>query len=1393
MESKNSILQLHNPIMELCYISFYLPRGNVRGFVYKCCVTRDKAGACFDNCFQVREETEHAQHRNPPYGSVTEALGKANTRDLLTELYKLTAAKDRLLIDLLNTSNFPRSKMGNQDGKFQDVAGASPFLDESSIPTDFQESLTASVDKKAFSSKGKKGRRFSRRKESLEDFVNKKIKWKSQPEAGMAPGREKTPSIKVSVTSLVDNLRPRLQAVENKDIYGSGASVNTTSGRPSESSGVLGPGSLAGSSQSLYDNDVFGDFPSISQNDGAVGDLQDVLRMVQEQQKGATSHSILLNKDNLEYIDGDQVCMEKDFKTVVAKVQDVVPCVQKVVTTYSLSDDSSKEGRCENITTVHSAMSSDFVSKVDVLNLNETFVNDKEEKSEKYPRVEYVVKETQQVCGVVNKSLLRVRKSDKVEDTEYWSGQLDHKGKPHGRVSPILMKPVTTSQESLNILTVSQLNSKVEKPITNQPSDCAMLRHSFPSSNNVNREVSPVLSPFSSRLPSPQLYHRILALPTKPFEDDLKSWGREMHWPVRDYSKEPSFLPKLGLKTKASSLTNLGPDSSIADDFRQKPKGNGKLQTLHLDLPPPGGGIVRGVAKSLADFQTEVSDQLVRPDRNLLHLTLDIHPDNSPSEPEDRTPGRLQAVWPPPKPKDEEEKVGLKYTEAEYQAAILQQKRKHKEELESLKSQFEVEIFNVRGEQAVQTSRLEETIKSLREELENRLNKGNGEVKDACISTEDEILPKTFRNVYIQTDRDTFLKPCDENKTQKNTHTLPKKLNIPSRSQNLANSTETQEPSFIVPPPPPPLPSSLGDQFQPPPAPPLANASFIPPPPPLPGFRPPAPPPLPGFGGPPPPPPLPGFGGPPPPPPLPGFGGPPPPPPLPGFGGPPPPPPLPGFGGPLPPGFGGPPPPPGSGPPPPPGSGPLPPPGSGPPPPPSSFGRFLSKQLPPRKPQIEPGCPMKPLYWTRIQLKSNSAKPSLWDSLKEPEIADTKEFEDLFGKASLKQKKKPLSESYEKKTKAKKIIKLLDGKRSQAVGILISSLHLDMKDIQQAILNVDDSVVDLETLEALYENRAQKDELETIKKHYETSKAEDVKLLDKPEQFLYELSQIPNFTERAKCIIFQSVFAEGICSIHRKIDIVTRISMSLLEMDSVKNVMGLILAFGNYMNGGNRTRGQADGFGLEILPKLKDVKSRDNGLSLVDYVVRYYLRHFDQDAGTDNSVFPLPEPQDFFLAAQVKFEDVEKDLRKLSKDLDVCEKQSNVVVRDSPEDHLQPFKDRMAEFITKAKEEHETEESNLSTAHSSFEESAGFFGVKPKPGEKEISPNSFFVVWYEFCSDFKAVWKRESKALSTERLRLAQESVNKLTAEKKVETKKINPAASLKERLRQKEASVANN
>ncbi|XP_049645741.1 formin-1 isoform X1 [Suncus etruscus] len=842
--------------------------------------------------------------------------------------------------------------------------------------------------------------------------------------------------------------------------------------------------------------------------------------------------------------------------------------------------------------------------------------------------------------------------------------------------------------------------------------------------------------------------------------------------PKADFKTEdPERAPGGDMGCGAAKESHGGPAEAQGGEVKPKPPESALEAFKALFIRPPKKG-------STADAsELEALKRKMKHEKESLRAVFERSkarfpdgpsdprsPDHSPTEPDDRTPGRLQAVWPPPKARDTEEKVGLKYTEAEYQAAILHLKRKHKEEIESLQAQFELQTFHIRGEHAVLTARLEEKIENLKYDLEHQWRgRGREEMRDACISTDDGCAPKTYRNVCIQTDRETFLKPCEgESKTTRSNQVIPKKLNISCLSQ-LSPPNDNKDTHG-------PLQSAEGissspqKASSPPPAPPLPASLSPPPPPPLPGLEPlpPAPPPPPTCTVPPPPPP---------PPPLPLSDG-----PLP----PPPPPPLPNS--PALPNSGGPPPAPT-------------PPGLVPPPPPGLFFGVSSSSQCPRKPAIEPSCPMKPLYWTRIQIsdKSQNTAPTLWDSLEEPDIRDTSEFEYLFSKDTTQRKKKTLSESYEKKYKVKKIIKLLDGKRSQTVGILISSLHLEMKDIQQAIFNVDDSVVDLETLAALYENRAQEDELVKIRKYYETCKEDELKLLDKPEQFLHELAQIPNFAERAQCIIFRSVFSEGITSLHRKVEIITRASKGLLHMKSVKDILALILAFGNYMNGGNRTRGQADGYSLEILPKLKDVKSRDNGINLVDYVVKYYLRYYDQEAGTEKSVFPLPEPQDFFLASQVKFEDLLKDLQKLKRQLEVSEKQMSVVCKGSPKEYLQPFKDKLEDFFQKAKNEHKMEVSHLENAQRSFETTVKYFGMKPKSGEKDITPNYVFMVWYEFCSDFKTIWKRESKSISKERLKMAQESVSKLTSEKKVETKKINPTASLKERLRQKEASVTTN
>ncbi|TRY55959.1 hypothetical protein DNTS_011343 [Danionella cerebrum] len=853
---------------------------------------------------------------------------------------------------------------------------------------------------------------------------------------------------------------------------------------------------------------------------------------------------------------------------------------------------------------------------------------------------------------------------------------------------------------------------------------------------------------------------------------------------------------------------------------------------------------------------------------------------------DEHIPKRLQTVWPPPKPKDEEEKIRLKYTEADHQAALLQLKREFNEEVEKLQSDFRLEIFRLQEKNEQDLSQLCATIAGLHRDKNKVAHKDH---RDAAVSTEECVKPWAFHSVYVQTDKEVFVEhenskathaenPLNnsdlDNSTKSVTHkqktvlhssllqpdsfhvemtsrrntpqqcspspsclsaqTLDQDLNVtPTSSPPLP--TRLLKPPFgaqsaqIIPCPqkilqyiplPPPLP--IHHTITPPPTPPILNSN--PPPPPIHNYIPaqpppslnsilpqspsPIPPPTPILNSISPPPPTPILNSiPPPPPPILNSISPPPPPPslnsilpqspspippptsiLNSISPPPPPPSLNSILPPSPPpilnSIPPPPPPPILNsippPPPPPLLNSIPPPPPPPilnsiPPPPSVVSIFHSKKEEGhRKPTLEPLYPMKPLYWARIQIYDNRNN-MLWGVLKEPEI-NTNEFAELFAKDTLSTKRKPLSAANEK-AKTKKVVKLLDGKRSQAVGILISSLHLDMQDIQQAVLNLDSSVVDLDAIEALYENRAQPEELEKIKKHYETSDEEQVKLLDKPEQFLYELSQIPEFSSRVHCFIFQSKFTDTIVTIQRKTEIILRVCKFLLEKDSVRAVMGLVLALGNYMNGGSRARGQADGFGLEILPKLKDVKSRGNKMSLLDYIVYYYLHHDDE------------------------FDDLSKDLKKLSIELTACKKDALTVCTSSSPEHIHPFKEKIDIFIGNDKPDILQSWGMSSTCpfgdlisvcdslpvqDSCFSYLVEYFGLQPRCGEKE---NHVFTIWFEFCNDFKVRWKRENKAISKQRIKEAKQSVRSMTAEKKIETRRAD-ANGLKERLRLKEESL---
>ncbi|XP_076833993.1 formin isoform X2 [Brachyhypopomus gauderio] len=1356
MEGTHTVLCLYKPIEESSHICLYFPIGRAPGWKNS---PRDHRPLYANQHDRPGESPAWAKQRSQSYrpaGDIFQACGV--TKGALAKLPWLSAEHCQLLMDLLSLCSdcAARIGMGNQDGKLQgQPEGTEGSLADGLSSSNLQHALSLSPEHKTGALGVRKFKKLGGKKTDCNEEVSQ--------------GNVKK---NMESTTASECWRSNLEAAGPEKAHGHSAAVHASSSGPWAHNTkhllpVEGPFHPTQEGWDITDSHPFG-----SETD--------------------------LCTEFAEF--EDSLCLDYEAPSC-AFIEESFDHIQQ----ERMSGENNTRPSMESNFTIHESLmprGKSYNQQFDEINRRDLIFKVMTEDAQDHNSTLWTKAASP---GAVNASYVlhtrtkNSRRGEKSQEELSTLNEISPQGNKwesniQSRSSELLRLP--TSQCAQAQPGASNLRSWSKSPIS--PSLSGVFNVSFPPTNSL-QNMSPVLSPLSSKLSSPQLNHRIVLLPEEHCSDE-KHGDRGSHEAARLWA-EQQHHPKVTSKI-IDQNGNCRTTARLDLNLSREGAGNSRWNTAKTAASTATDDcFVRQDEIWLLDGDDSISHEplckATRPDRlDILRITPpedDIISDTpylskpeltseiiSPTDSEDRTPGRLQAVWPPPKAKDEEEKVGLRYTEAEHQAALLQLKRECKEEVEKIRANFELRVFELRGEHAVGVSRLEGVIADLQREWVQGSPHHRGELREACVSTEDDIPYKTYRTVCIQTDRESFIKTPDGDATKTGptpSLSLPKKLDLDSITLSLGVSPGAS-------PPPPPLPGQSRGL----PVPPQATAP--PPPPPLPGVGPAPPPPLPGA--PPPPPPLPGMPPPPPPPPLPGA--PPPPPPLPGMPPPPPPPPLPGAPPPPPPLPGMPPPPPPlpGAPPPPPGMYGVPPPpppmpGCGPPPPPLGFGLAVEKA--PRKPAVEPACPMRPLYWTRIQIQDTNNN-MLWGSLEEPDIVDTKEFEELFSKASLQTKKKPLSDTYEKKAKAKKLIKLLDGKRSQAVGILISSLHLEMKDIQQAVLTVDNSVVDLETIEALYENRAQSDELAKIKKHYETSKDDEVKLLDKPEQFLYELNQIPDFASRAHCVIFRSVFLDSMSSIHSKVEVISSVCTVLMERNSVKEVMGLVLAFGNYMNGGNRTRGQADGFGLEILPKLKDVKSRDNRISLVDYVVSYYLRNLDKNAGTEKSLFPLPEPHDFFLAAQVKFDDLSKDLRKLKRDLAVCEKEVKDVCTNSSEEHLQPFKEKMELFISTAHTDYTAEDDRLSTAQKRFQDMVAYFGLKPKPGDKEVTPNYFFMLWFEFCNDFKNTWKNESKTISTERLKEAQLNVQKITAEKKVETKKIN-ANSLKERLKQKEASAS--
>lgn len=177
---------------------------------------------------------------------------------------------------------------------------------------------------------------------------------------------------------------------------------------------------------------------------------------------------------------------------------------------------------------------------------------------------------------------------------------------------------------------------------------------------------------------------------------------------------------------------------------------------------------------------------------------------------------------------------------------------------------------------------------------------------------------------------------------------------------------------------------------------------------------------------------------------------------------------------------------------------------------------------------------------------------------------------------------------------------------------------------------------------------------------------------------------------------------------------------NLKSSKKFREVLEVILAFGNYMN--SSKRGPAYGFKLQSLGTLCDTKSNDKRMSLLHYVVMTMRDKFPHLLDFDTELSGIDQ------AAQVTLEIVMGDVNDLDKGMEAVRKEVNAekkgVAQQNPilKDFLANSEEKLKKMKTQAK-----------NAQDAFKDCVEFFGESPK----NTDANTFFTLIVRFIKEFK--------------------------------------------------------
>jgi len=295
-------------------------------------------------------------------------------------------------------------------------------------------------------------------------------------------------------------------------------------------------------------------------------------------------------------------------------------------------------------------------------------------------------------------------------------------------------------------------------------------------------------------------------------------------------------------------------------------------------------------------------------------------------------------------------------------------------------------------------------------------------------------------------------------------------------------------------------------------------------------------------------------------------------------------------------------------------------------------GKGKATSVEPTKPTVKPSQDLKTLPWTRYVVGEKLQKGTIWDQVnavyEEDHVMESlplEEIEKRFGKNAGHKAPPKLEMKDAKKPKTVKIDSISQQQRFQlevSIRTLPVSINTGVrasaviKDLDGATLDRSGTITAeaLQTLRKfLCPTREQEEELKAKRAAHEGQGLEEPFVWDPVEQYMEDLSHIRGCATRLSCWSFLYSLPDRLSTLQENLQRFEKMVHCFLTSAEIPFLLSLVLAFGNYLNGGKNEKrlGQADGFHVELLgrPGGLDVVNDGQGCNVRQLIFSHYVEH----------------------------------------------------------------------------------------------------------------------------------------------------------------------------------------